>query len=344
MGRQGQGRRKGAHRIGSGIDTLASASMEADVLVKADEEGDPSLGNPPGERTISEHIHKGVANVDKPAGPTSHQVTSWVKDIFDLKKAGHSGTLDPKVTGVLPVALGDATKTLQALLLAGKTYVTLMKLHSDTTNSQIKKVLASFNGEIYQRPPLKSAVKRELRVRTIYSIKYLERDQDYVLYTVDCEAGTYIRKLCHDIGLVLGVGAHMQELRRTRAGPYGEDTLVTLHDLRDAWEERDEEALRRLVQPMETAVQHLPKIWVRDSAVSAVCHGAALAAPGVARATADVGEGSLTGLFTLRGELVGLARSQADAKEIVSMKKGQVASLERIVMHPDAYPRKWSSK
>ncbi len=323
-------------------------SLKAEVLVKAEDEGNLEYGSPPETRSIEEHIRKGVVNIDKPSGPTSHQVSAWVKQMFDFQKTGHSGTLDPKVTGVLPIALEDATKILQALLLAGKTYVTLMKLHGDVSNSQVKKTLSYFQGEIYQRPPVKSAVKRQLRTRCIYSIQYLEREGDYVLFTVDCEAGTYIRKLCHDVGLILGVGAHMQELRRIRTGPYTEENIVTLHDLRDAVEDYrgkgDEQGLRKLVQPLESAVDHLPKIWVKDSAVSAFCHGAPLNNPGVARLTDDITKGVLTAVFTLRGELAGLAKASTDSQNIMDSKKGEAAQPERVVMDPDAYPRQWTSK
>ncbi|MFH1055750.1 MAG: RNA-guided pseudouridylation complex pseudouridine synthase subunit Cbf5 [Candidatus Altiarchaeota archaeon] len=322
--------------------------MDDNILVKSEEDTDPKHGRPPSQRPIEEHIRKGVVNIDKPAGPTSHQVSAWVKEMFRFKTVGHSGTLDPNVTGVLPVAMEEATKVLQALLVSGKEYVTLMKLHADTTNSQIKKTFSYFHGELYQRPPLKCAVKRELRTRHIYSIKYLEREGDYVLFTVDCEAGTYIRKLCHDIGLVLGVGAHMQELRRVRAGPFKEDTIVTLHDLRDAIEtyreKKDETQLRKFIQPMESAVQHLPKIWVKDSAVSALCHGAHLAAPGVSKLTDNIHKKDYIALFTLKGELIGLARALEDSAKIMGMKKGEIAAPDRITMHPDTYPRQWTSK
>jgi H/ACA ribonucleoprotein complex subunit 4 len=318
------------------------------ILVKSGEETtDPRYGCEPAKRPIEEHMRKGIVNIDKPAGPTSHQVSAWVNDMFRFKRTGHSGTLDPNVTGVLPIGLEEGTKVLQALLLAGKQYVTLMKLHADTTNSQIKKTFSLFEGELYQRPPLKSAVKRELRTRRIYALRYIEREGEYVLFDVDCEAGTYVRKLCHDIGLILGTGAHMQELRRTRAGPFGEDTLVTLHDLRDAWENyratKDEAELRRLIQPLESAAAHLPKIWVKDSAVSAICHGAHLAAPGVVKLTDNVKNKETIAIFTLKGELVALGKALADAKYILNTNKGEIAAPERVIMHPDTYPKQWTT-
>ncbi|MBU0761646.1 MAG: RNA-guided pseudouridylation complex pseudouridine synthase subunit Cbf5 [Candidatus Altiarchaeota archaeon] len=322
--------------------------VDHQILVKSAEDTDPKYGCPPEQRPIQEYIRKAIVNVDKPSGPSSHEVSARVKDIFKFDKVGHSGTLDPKVTGVLPVAMEEGTKILQALLVAGKQYVTLMKLHGDTTNSQIKKTLSYFQTEIYQKPPLKSAVKRQLRTRRIYNLRYMEREGDYVLYTVDCEAGTYIRKLCHDIGLILGVGAHMQELRRTKAGPYTEETLVTLHDLRDAFENykesKDESELRRLIQPMESAVVHLPKIWVKDSAISALCHGASLAAPGVSKLTDNIRKDDLIAIFSLKNELVALAKALQDSQTILKEEKGEVATLERVTMHTDTYPKGWSKK
>jgi H/ACA ribonucleoprotein complex subunit 4 len=321
--------------------------MDESILVKLDEESNPDYGCTPSMRPTEEYLRKSVINIDKPAGPTSHQVSQWVKEILKVTKSGHSGTLDPNVTGVLPVGVEEGTKVLQALLVAGKQYVTLMKLHGGTTNSQIKKTMSSFQGEIYQKPPLISAVKRQLRTRRIYSIRYLERQGDYVLYIVDCEAGTYIRKLCHDIGLILGVGAHMQELRRSRAGAYDESTLATLHDLKDgmaAYEEKgDDKLLRRIMQPMESAVDHLPKIWVRDSAVSALCHGASLAAPGVAKLTGNTEKGKPLALMSLKGELIGLGRALEDSNHIMNAKKGEVAKADRIIMHPETYPRTWKN-
>ena len=162
-------------------------------------------------------------------------------------------------------------------MLAGKEYVCVMRLHSQVPEDKVRNVLNEFQGTIYQRPPVRSAVKRQLRTRTIYYNDFIEMNERNVLFRVGCEAGTYIRKLCYDIGEVLGCGAHMQELRRTRAGPFVEDeSLVTLHDVSymySQWQEtKDENILRKFVSPMEKALKLLPKIYVRDSAVDALCH------------------------------------------------------------------------
>ncbi len=318
------------------------------IIVRSEEETDPQYGSNPWERSTEEYIRKGIANIDKPSGPTSHQVTSWVRSIFSFKKAGHSGTLDPKVTGVLPVALEDATRMLQALLLSSKEYMCLMKLHSDVKSNELKQALSYFQGELYQRPPIKSSVKRVLRTRTVYSIKLIEREKNLVLMSVECEAGTYIRKLCHDIGLVLGVGAHMQELRRTKAGPFTEESIISLHDLRDAYhyytEDGDDSKLRQCIYPMEEGVKHLNMIWVKDSAVSAICHGAKLNAPGVSKLSEGINSGEVIALMTLKDELIGLGRSKLSSKEIVDKKRGEVAGSEIVLMKPNTYPKQWHSK
>ena len=159
-----------------------------------------------------------------------------MKRILEVEKAGHSGTLDPKVTGILPVLLGDATRVMDTLLLAGKEYICLMRVHKPQPKKRIIEVCGEFVGPIFQKPPLKSSVVKQLRIRTIYYLDVLEIEEQHVLMRVGCEAGTYIRKLCFDIGLALGTGANMEELRRTKAGPFREDeTLVTLHQLKDAY-------------------------------------------------------------------------------------------------------------
>jgi len=319
--------------------------MNPKILVKSDDKTDPRYGIEPEKRSIEEYIKNGIVNLDKPSGPTSHQVVSWVKEILHLKKAGHPGTLDPKVTGILPVALENSTRILQALLLAGKEYITLMKLHEDVNDKKLGETLSYFQGKIFQRPPLKSSVKRQLRIKSIYSIKLIERSDNFVLFSVDCEAGTYIRKLCHDIGLVLGTGAHMEKLRRTRSGPFTEKNIVTLHELKDAYEfyieEGDENYLRKCILPREYGVQHLKKIWIKDTAVSAICHGADLNAPGISKFDPEIDMNELVAIMSLKNELVATGRSLRTSEEIDQMEKGKVIDLERVVMEPDVYPRKW---
>jgi H/ACA ribonucleoprotein complex subunit 4 len=253
------------------------------------------------------------------------------------------------VTGVLPVALEDATKAIQVFLLSGKEYLCLMQLHGDIDEEKVKSILDEFTGEIYQKPPLRSSVKREVRKRTICAMKILEIDGRRVLFRVDCQAGTYIRKLCSDIGEALGCGAHMSELRRTRAGPFSEDeNNFTLQELQEAKRVLDEEGredlLRTMVRPVEEVFKHIPKMYIRDSAVDAICHGAELAIPGIVKLETGIKPNSTVGVFTLKGEVVSLAESQLSTEKIMESKKGIAAKTKRVIMKAGTYPREWGSR
>jgi len=252
------------------------------------------------------------------------------------------------VTGVLPIALEESRKIVQALLLSGKEYVCMMKLHREAEEKQVRNVLKEFEDTIYQRPPLRAAVKRQLRTRRIYYIDFLEMDGRNVLFKVGCEAGTYIRKLCFDIGEVLGCAAHMQELRRTRAGPFVENgDMVTLHDVAywfmEWQEQKDERILRKFIQPMEKALVLVPKIYVRDSAVDAVCHGATLTAPGVLSLETKINKGLTVAVLTLKGEVVALAKAAVSTEDILNMEHGVVAETKRVLMRRGTYPKCWKS-
>ncbi len=252
------------------------------------------------------------------------------------------------MTGVLPVTLEESRKIVQALLLSGKEYVCLMKLHGDVSEARVKDVLKEFEDTIYQRPPLRASVKRQLRTRRIYYIDFLEMDGRNVLFKVGCEGGTYIRKLCFDIGEVLGCGAHMQELRRTRAGPFVEEEgIVTLHDVAYwfmEWQNsKDDTILRKIIQPMEKALALVPKIYIRDSAVDAICHGANLTAPGVLSLETGISTGSVVAIFTLKSEAVALAVAEASTEEILNMEHGVVAKVKRVLMPRGTYPKCWKS-
>ena len=248
---------------------------------------------------------------------------------------------------MLPVVLEDATKVVQAFLHSGKEYVCLMLLHGEVSNEELERVLGEFTGEIYQKPPLRASVKRESRKRTVYYIDLLERDRNRVLFKAGCQAGTYIRKLCSDIGEVLGVGAHMQELRRIRSGPFTDSSgLHTLHELVDAHArlvEGEESAIRAIVRPVEEALEYIPKIRVRDSAVDSVCHGASLAIPGIVDVEDPFPKDSVVAIFTLKGEAVALGRSTLSSESIIHQEKGIAANVVRVLMPRGTYPRMWRS-
>ncbi|MCC6027412.1 MAG: RNA-guided pseudouridylation complex pseudouridine synthase subunit Cbf5 [Archaeoglobus sp.] len=305
-------------------------------------------GCPPNKRSVEEHIKKGFVCIDKPRGPSSHEVVVWVRNILNVKKTGHAGTLDPRVTGVLPVFIETATKLVKFLQESGKEYVCVMRLHGDVKEEEIRKVFRMFIGKIYQKPPLKSAVKKQLRIREIYSMQILEIEGRDILFKVSTESGTYIRKLCKDMGEVLGVGAHMQELRRTRTGEFVESESYTLQDLLDAYifwkEEGEERYIREIIKPMEAAVSSIPKIVIKDTAVDAICHGANLSIKGVAMVEKNVKKDSTVAIFTAKGELVALGKALFSAEEMLELKKGIVVDVERVLMERGVYPSVWKSK
>ncbi len=220
-----------------------------------------------------------------------------------------------------------------------------MQLHADVPESKVRQVLEEFVGEIYQKPPLRASVKREPRKRFIYQLNVHEIDSRTVLFTCSCQAGTYIRKLCSDVGEVLGFGAHMRELRRTRAGPFTEnDGIVTLHELSAAqsdFEAGNEVALREIIKPMEVALSALPHIVIRDSAVDAICHGAELALPGIVKLDSVIERNKPVALFTLKGEAVALGRSLMASREILDQEKGVAVKAHRVIMERGTYPALW---
>jgi H/ACA ribonucleoprotein complex subunit 4 len=311
------------------------------MLIKHKGKTDSKYGMYPEKRSTEELIHYGIVNINKPSGPTSHQVSAYIKQILHLQKAGHSGTLDPKVTGVLPIALDNATRIVQPLLTAGKEYVALMYVHQDIPQGKIYDVINTFIGKITQLPPIKSAVKRQERERTIYYLRIMEVDGKYVLFTVGCQAGTYVRKLIHDIGKKLGTGAHMAQLIRTKAGPFTEDTSVTLQDVKDAFyyykAEKDDTLLRKVIQPIETAVTHLKHIQVLDSAVNTICHGASLNIPGISTYHEKIKVGDTIAIMTLKGEIIALGKALLTTKDITEKEKGTAVKTTKVFMKPNVY-------
>ena len=301
------------------------------------------------KRNVEQLLNYGLIILDKPPGPTSHEVVAWTKRILKIPKIGHSGTLDPQVTGVLPLGLGEATKALGVLLLGPKEYQAVGRLHSLTSKERLDDVLKQFQGEIFQKPPQRSSVVRRTRIRKIYEMELLEQKERLLLLRVLCEAGTYIRKLFYDIGEVLGPGATMIELRRSRVHQFDESQkLVTLHELSDAfsyWEEKkDDSKLLKFIQPIEHALSEVKSVIIRDSAVDALCHGAQLAIPGILEISPILKKGELVAIYTQKGEIVALAEAVMSDYEIKDSVKGHAFQTKRIIMAPNTYPKSWRTK
>ncbi|XP_031261385.1 H/ACA ribonucleoprotein complex subunit 4-like [Pistacia vera] len=306
-------------------------------------------GFSPLKRPLAEYIRYGVLNLDKPANPSSHEVVAWIKRILRVEKTGHSGTLDPKVTGNLIVCIDRATRLVKSQQGAGKEYVCVARLHDKVPDvAKVARALETLTGAVFQRPPLISAVKRQLRIRTIYESKLLEYDADkhLVVFWISCEAGTYVRTMCVHLGLILGVGGHMQELRRVRSGISGEnDNMVTMHDVMDAqWMHdnyRDESYLRRVIMPLEVLLTSYKRLVVKDSTVNAICYGAKLMIPGLLRFENDIEVGEEVVLMTTKGEAVALGIAEMTTAVMATCDHGVVARIKRVVMDRDTYPRKW---
>ncbi|MEF8783118.1 MAG: RNA-guided pseudouridylation complex pseudouridine synthase subunit Cbf5 [Haloarculaceae archaeon] len=310
--------------------------------------------DPPAERSPADLLPFGVVNLDKPPGPSSHQVAGWVRDRVSetleecghargIDRVAHGGTLDPKVTGSLPLLLGDAVRCAQVFDDSRKEYVAVLELHGPAP-ADFEGTLATFEGTLLQKPPRKSAVSRALRTREVYGIELLDRRERQVLLRIRCESGTYVRKLCHDLGLALGTGAHMGDLRRTATGTFDDTTLSTMEDLVDAlafWAAGDADALQSVVEPAERALVALPRVTIAGSAAREVANGAPVYAPGVldvepatrAEVTGDrdqapSGDGELVACYTPDGAAVCIGRFVGD----LDAESGIAVDLERVLV------------
>ncbi|XP_058570847.1 H/ACA ribonucleoprotein complex subunit DKC1 [Neofelis nebulosa] len=306
-------------------------------------------GSNPLKREIGDYIRTGFINLDKPSNPSSHEVVAWIRRILRVEKTGHSGTLDPKVTGCLIVCIERATRLVKSQQSAGKEYVGIVRLHNAIEGgTQLSRALETLTGALFQRPPLIAAVKRQLRVRTIYESKMIEYDPERRLgiFWVSCEAGTYIRTLCVHLGLLLGVGGQMQELRRVRSGVMSEkDHMVTMHDVLDAqWlydNHKDESYLRRVVYPLEKLLTSHKRLVMKDSAVNAICYGAKIMLPGVLRYEDGIEVNQEIVVITTKGEAICMAIALMTTAVISTCDHGIVAKIKRVIMERDTYPRKW---
>jgi H/ACA ribonucleoprotein complex subunit 4 len=306
-------------------------------------------GFSPLKRPLQLHIRYGYIAIDKPSNPSSHEVVAWVRRILRCEKTGHSGTLDPKVTGVLLCCLDRATRLVKSQQSAGKEYVAVLRSHAAVEEAKVARALETLTGALFQRPPLISAVKRQLRIRTIYQSKLLEHDEkrNLSVFWVSCQAGTYVRTLCVHLGLVIGVGGHMEELRRVRSGGISEmdGNMVTMHDILDAqWiydHQKDDSQLRKVIRPLEELLVGYKRIVVKDSAVNAITYGAKLMIPGVLRFDDDIGNGEEVVLMTTKGEAIALGIAEMTTAVMATCDHGTVAKIKRVVMDRDLYPRKW---
>jgi len=306
---------------------------------------DKRFGKEPEERTIEELLDSGFVIMDKPPGMSSHRVSGAVAQMFGISKAGHLGTLDPDVSGVLPVILGKVAVAVHYLMKHDKEYIGTARFKQPPTENGITDIFKRFTGEITQTPPVGAAVARRPRKRQIYELMMLEIKGKSVKFKVSCEAGTYVRTLVEDIGKEIKNDAKLAALRRIKVGHYTEDESIKLEELQaafDDWKKNGKKKqLRSYLHPIEHLAKDLKKVWVLDGAVDAICSGAQLAVPGLAKLENEIAKDDEICIFTLKDELIGFGIALLPSEEMVSNKKGTAVRISRIVMPRGTYPRAW---
>jgi len=230
------------------------------------------------QKTIDELLEFGIINFDKPADWTSFDVVDFVRKRLRLRKTSHFGTLDPMVTGVLPIALNRGVKLSGFFIGEDKEYEGTMRIHEDVSIEEIKKAIKEkFIGKIIQLPPVKSRVKRQEREREIKKFEILGREGKDIFFRVECQGGTYVRKLVHDLGESMGIGAHMIGLRRIRAGIFKVEKSITKETFEKAVEEYfkgDDNLLRKIIIPAEIVSEVYPSANVKKEYIEKIFHGA----------------------------------------------------------------------
>jgi H/ACA ribonucleoprotein complex subunit 4 len=285
--------------------------------------------------------------IDKPRGPSSHQVTAWARDLLGVETAGHAGTLDPNVSGLLWVGVGPALKLLPLVLEFPKRYVGAMTLHAAVPRREVERVASEFVGPIYQTPPVRSAVRRERRVRTIHRFSVPEVEGTRLLLDVVADSGTYVRTLAVDLGEALGVGGHLEELRRVATGPFDEAQSVPLSVLADAAARRaegDPDPMLALLHPMEEVWREFPTVVLKDGAASAVAHGAGLARGGILAIPRPFPRGARLALVDRSGELVATGVAGHDSKDLNAVRHGWVVEGTRVFADPARLPPGWKKR
>tara|TARA_B110000444_G_scaffold255724_1_gene290643 strand:- start:28385 stop:29353 length:969 start_codon:yes stop_codon:yes gene_type:complete len=316
-------------------------------ILEAEASTNPSIGGNPDERNVEERLASGFILLDKPAGPTSHQLASWARDLFGLERLGHGGTLDPFATGVLPLMAGKSMKLTKKILTHKKTYICVFRFAEDPDEEQLGKVMKQLTGRVYNVPPEVSAVKVQVRTRKIFVFEKLEMKGRDMIARVYCEAGTYIRTIARDMGLLLDMKVQLKELRRETTGVFKLEDCITMQELADAvwlWKERNQpEALLRVIHPIEKLLLDLPSATVKDSAAAALAHGAPLLRPGLVSIEADVKAGKQVVIQTLKGEAVGIVTLTLSTNEIATIDQGEVARPSMVLLDEGLYPRRWKS-
>ena len=310
----------------------------------------PAHGCNPYDRSLGELLECGVILIDKPPGPTSHQLTAWARNLLGISRIGHGGTLDPFATGLLTLLCGRATRLTAVLLQKPKRYIAVLRFKDEVDKDRLSGLLDSLTGTTYNVPPKESAVKVQVRTRVIRLAQLIDADYARRVFVVafHCDAGTYVRTLAKDIGLLMGTGCELLELHRDGSGGFDDSMACTMQQLTDAaflWREHDEgRGLARILVPVESILDNLPRIVVKDGAVAALSYGAPLARPGIVSAPKGLPVGSSALISSLKGEVVALATLSVATDSLLGMKTGQVATAQTVMMPPGVYPQTWTKE
>lgn len=319
--------------------------MSGNIILDDEAKTDDALGTYPDQKTIEQRLESGFFLLDKGAGPTSHQVAAWVRDMLKLPRLGHGGTLDPFATGVLPLMSGKAMRLTKQILEHNKTYIAVFQFKNEVDQEALGEVMGQLTGRIYNVPPEISAVRVQVRTRKIHDFTLLDQSAKRIVARIRCEAGTYIRTMARDMGLLLDQTVDLKELRREDSGRFGLNDCVQLHEIADAiwlWKECNEgEALLRMLHPTEKLLAGLPRIVVKDSAVAALAHGAPLLRPGLVSIPDNLSSGQNVLVTSIKGEAVCFVKVNTDSKSISTLEKGEIGRPSAVLMNDDVYPRRW---
>lgn len=315
------------------------------IILEKDAKTSPEHGTIPSERTVEQLLESCFILLDKSPGPSSHQVSAWARDMMGLEKLGHGGTLDPFASGLLPLLSGKAMRLTGKILTHDKSYLALFKFGKELGRNEIEDKMAMLTGKVYNVPPEISAVRVQVRTRKISKFDILDFDGTSLLTQIECEAGTYVRTMARDLGLLLDTPVELKELRRPTSGEFSLSQSITMQQLADAywlWQEKGEEdAMLRILHPIEDMLSDLPRVVVKDGAAAALSHGAPLLRPGVVSIEEDLKVGSEVLLVTMKGEAVAIAKMSQNSKVIPDMNQGEVAKPNCVLMKEDTYPRSW---
>nr|UXY87472.1 pseudouridylate synthase [Cryptomonas sp.] len=304
----------------------------------------------PFSRSIKTYIKNGIVNVDKPINLNPHQLVMWIKKFLNVSKIGQIFTLDTNVSGCLIIFIENSIHLLKSHLQKGKTFVGILKFsHLNLAlKKKFCKEIKNFRGLFFQSLFHISNVKRQLKIRCIYSSLIIEFDEKRktCILEIQCEFNAYISYLSTYLSVNFKNKCKLLELRQIKSGYLSEnDNIVTLHDLLDSgWLyicKKNEFYIRKTIMPLEVLLTSYKRIVVKNSAVNSICYGAKLTFSGVVRIEQNLGKEDEIILMTIKGEAIATAISKINIITLYQQTQGVICIIKDIIMKRDVYPKKW---